>query len=72
MSHEVDGSVRQVSKPREGPTPSFQEVIPDAGAEFADGLTIADDDKLYVTRNFANLVAVHQLTVDDDTVRASF
>lgn len=71
VSHEIDGSVWYISDLEGGQAPTFQEVIPDGQAEFADGLTIADD-KLYVTRNFADLVAVYQLTFDNDIVGASF
>jgi len=68
--HETDGSVWHIGNLL-GETPVFQEVIPDGGAVFGDGLNILDD-KLFVTQNFADSIGVFRLAQEGDNITATF
>jgi hypothetical protein len=82
VGHELDGSVWYISgnlgnrrhhSDSTTTTVRHQEVIPNGGADFADGLLVRGN-MLYVTQNFANKIGVYRLSYNarTDTVAATW
>ena len=70
VGHEIDGSIWYITNLADEAGPDFQEVIPDGGVLYADGLDVLDD-KLYVTQNLANQISVFQLQLNGLVVKAT-